>query len=126
MTTTTAQRHKVRMEEAARFDEFRRLAATMVYSHDMRQLTAYSAYLQGARMALLAFADEFPQIFKGKEAVYNKAIVRLATASLRGVDLYLSKEYEIHFRNHEHDKRGKCVKCEAYFAQRVTVDREVR
>lgn len=115
-----------RRDEAARLDEFRRLAATLDYSHNMHQLTTYSAYLQGARTALLAFADEFPQIFKGKEAAYNKAIVKLATASLRSVDLYLSKEYEIHFRGHERDKKGKCINCEAYFAQRVTVSKEIK
>lgn len=115
-----------RRDEAAKLDEFRRLAATLDYSHNKHQLATYSAYLQGARTALLAFADEFPQIFKGKEAVYNKAIVKLATASLRNVDLYLSKECEIHFRDHECDKKGKCIMCEAYFAQRVTVSKEVK
>lgn len=112
-------------KETEEFDVLRKMAAAMPIKLNMRKLVTYSAYLQGARMALLAFADEFPQIFKGKEAVYNKAVVELATASLRNVDLFLSKEYEIHFRNHEHNKQGKCVKCEAYFAERVVVSREI-
>lgn len=112
-------------KEAEEFEVLRKMAAAMPIKLDMRKLATYSAYLQGARVALLAFVDEFPQIFKGKEAVYNKAVVELATASLRNVDLFLSKEYEIHFRNHEHNKSGKCVKCEAYFAERVVVSREI-
>ncbi len=113
-------------EKATEFEQLRRTAATITDGLDMRKLCIYSAYLQGARKAILALCDEFPQIFKGKEGVYNKAIIDLATTSLRNTDLFLTREYEIHFRNYEHNKKGKCTKCEAYFAEPVTVSREVK
>ena len=110
------------MREAAEFGEFRKAAAARTQRVDVRKLYAYSAYLQGAMAAILTFCEEFPQIFGGKDAAYNKAVVELATASLRNTDLFLTKEHEIRFRNHVKDKKGKCVKCEAYFADRVTGD----
>lgn len=113
-------------EIADEFEELRQVAAIVTHKLNMGNLNTYSAYLQGARAAMLAFCDEFPQIFRGKEAVYNKAVVELATSSLRNTDLYLSREYEIHFRNHENNKKGKCVKCEAYFAEQATTNVEVK
>lgn len=108
------------------FEELRQVAAIVTHKLNMGKLNTYSAYLQGARAAMLAFCDEFPQIFRGKEAVYNRAVVELATSSLRNTDLFLSKEYQIHFRNHVSNKKGKCVKCEAYFAKQVTTNMEVK
>ena len=119
----TSNRNK---EVAEEFEELRKVAAIVTHKLDMRKLATYSAYLQGARTAMLAFCNEFPQIFKGKQAVYNKAVVELATSSLRNTDLFLSGEYQIHFRNHENNKKGKCVKCEAYFAEQVTTNVEVK
>lgn len=113
-------------EKVAEFEKLRRAAATITDGLDMRKLCIHSAYLQGARKAILALCDEFPQIFKGKEGVYNKAVVDLATSSLRNTDLFLTREYELHFRNHEHNKKGKCIRCEAYFAEPVTVSEEVK
>lgn len=109
----------------AEFEMIRKLAAQCSLSVDMRKLYTYSAYLQGARRAMEIMAKHFPQIFKGREAVYNKAEFELAISSLKAVDLFISDEHEIHFRNHINDKKGKCVKCEAYFADRVTVSKEI-
>lgn len=108
------------------FEMIRKLAAQITQPVDMRKLYAYSAYLQGARKAMEIMAKHFPQIFKGKEAVYNKAEFLLAVSSLRNTDLYLSDEHEIHFRNHISNKKNKCIKCEAYFVDRVTIDKEVK
>ena len=68
----------------------------------------------------------FPQITKGKDAPYNKAIIELAISSKRNMDLFLTGEYEIRFRNHKNDRRGKCIECEAYFARLTTTIEEVR
>lgn len=113
-------------EIADEFEELRQVAAIVTHKLNMGKLNTYSAYLQGARAAMLVFCDKFPQIFKGKEAVYNKAVVELATSSLRNVDLFLSGEYQIHFRNHVSNKKGKCIKCEAYFAKQVTTSVEIK
>ena len=42
------------------------------------------------------------------------------------MDLFLTGEYEIRFRNHKNDRRGKCIECEAYFARLTTTIEEVR
>ena len=113
-------------EIADKFETMRRLAAEITEPVDMHKLYTYSAYLQGARKAMGVMAAHFPQIFKGKDAVYNKAEYELAISSLRNTDLYLANEHEIHFRNHVSNKKGKCTKCEAYFADRVLVDKEIK
>lgn len=51
--------------------------------------------------------------------------VRLITSDLRYMDMFLTKSHEMRFKNHQHDKNGKLVKVEAYFAEKVTVYREV-
>ena len=111
---TSADKHEVNDCEV-----IRQMAATLDISVDIRKVQQYSAYMQGARKALIAFSEQFPGIFKGKDAAYNRALLRLVTSSLRNTDLYLTGEDEIHFRNSERDKKGKCVKCEAYFSRQV-------
>lgn len=112
-------------QQAAAFDVIRKMAAVVAVPADLRRVAEYSAYLQGALAAFQAFADEFPQIFKGKDAAYHKAVFELATSSKRAADLYLSRAYQVRFRNHKVDKKGKLLSCEAYFAQPVTTIREV-
>ena len=108
------------------FEVLRRMAATVDIPIDLRRVQTYSAYLRGAQAAISAFAAGFPQIFKGKDAAYNKAFYRLVTSTLRNTDLFLSGEYEIRFRNFKSDRKGKCVECEAYFSRQVIVNEEVK
>lgn len=99
-------------------DALKELEADLHVRVDMSKLQQYSAYMQGARVAILAFAEQFPQLFKGKDAAYNKALVNLVASSLLDTENFLTKEYEIRFRNHVQDKKGKCIACEAYFHKR--------
>lgn len=108
------------------FEVIRQVAADSNTPIDLRRVQQYSAYLQGARAATEAFGKCFPQITKGKDAPYNKAIIELANSSLRNMDLFLTGEYEIRFRNHKNDRRGKCIECEAYFVRTTTITEEVR
>lgn len=94
------------------------LEADLHVQVDMNKLQQYSAYMQGARAGIVAITNQFPQLFKGKDAAYNKALVKLVTSSLHDTENFLMKEYEIRFRNHVQDKKGKCVACEAYFYKR--------
>ena len=48
------------------------------------------------------------------EDVYLKAELELIEASLENAEKFLSGS-PIGYRNHERNKRGKLVKCEAYF-----------
>lgn len=51
---------------------------------------------------------------QGRGKVYTNAIMDLVLSSLDNTHKYLSG-YNIGYRNHQHDKKGKLVKCEAYF-----------
>lgn len=56
--------------------------------------------------------------YKGKDhQIYQKATLDLIIDSMDNVDRFLSQDYEeIRFTDHEYDKKGKLVKCRAYFA----------
>lgn len=112
--------------DAHDFEYIRKAATAANIPIDLRRVQQYSAYLQGAMAATDAIVKRFPQITKGKDAPYNKAIIELALSSKRNMDLFLTDEYEIRFRNHKNDRRGKCVECEAYFARLTTTIEEVR
>lgn len=107
-------------------DDLLRKLASMDIKIDLRRLQDYSAYLQGARKAVMLMQKQFPELSKGKEAVYNKAILNLITNSLRNTDLWLSEEYEIRFRNHKRNKKDKLLSCEAYFSTIVSYIQEVK
>lgn len=107
------------------FEVIRQAATSANMQIDLRIVQQYSSYLQGAMAATEAFVKCFPQITKGKDAPYNKAIIELAISSKRNMDLFLTGEYEIRFRNHKNDRRGKCIECEAYFARLTTTIEEV-
>lgn len=108
------------------FEAIRKASTSANMPIDIRRVQQYSAYLQGAMSATEAIVKRFPQITKGKDAPYNKAIIELALSSKRNIDLFLTGEYEIRFRNHKNDRRGKCIECEAYFARLTTTIEEVR
>lgn len=108
------------------FEAIRKAATAANMPIDLRRVQQYSAYLQGAMAATESIVKRFPQITKGKDAPYNKAIIELAISSKRNMDLFLTGEYEIRFRNHKNDHRGKCIECEAYFARLTTKIEEVR
>lgn len=113
-------------KETDDFETIRQAATTANFEVDLRRVQQYSAYLQGARAATEAVVKCFSQITKGKDAPYNKAIIELALSSKRNMDLFLTGEYEIRFRNHKNDRKGKCIECEAYFARPITTIEEVR
>lgn len=54
-------------------DELLRKLASMDIKIDLHRLQEYSAYLQGARKAVMLMQKQFPELSKGKDAVYNKA-----------------------------------------------------
>lgn len=62
---------------------------------------------------------------KPEDKIYNKAILDLIVSSKDNVDRFLMEEYEIRFTDHERDKKGRLVKCRAYFAKKVVKYEEV-
>ena len=111
---------------ANEFHMVRRIAASPDIPINLRYVQQYSAYLRGAYKAIERMSELFPELFKGKNGAYNKAIVTLATSSLRNTDLFLMGECEIRFRNHINDRKGKCTECEAYFSETITINKEVK
>lgn len=97
----------------------------------------YGAYLHGMRTMLLQLREwgllaekrdknGLPQP-KGDELVFNKAIVDLLMSDAGNCDRFVGHDFEhIMFTDHERDRKGKLVKCRAYFAKRVTRYEEVK
>lgn len=110
----------------AREDERAKLFAV---EHDIKinvqRLAMYASYYQGARdmgqhLLERIITDSKP---KGDDWIYIAAEWRLLLSSKRNCQLYLDGT-EIRYRNHERDKKGKLVRCEAYFVERLTLIRE--
>lgn len=103
----------------------RRLAVEKPLKVDLHKIAHYSAYYQGLRDGLYAAHSLLLHPIKGEERVYMEAEYRLYSSSLRNAQLY-SDGVPIRYRNWEKDKKGHVVKCEAYFAERVMVTREIK
>lgn len=91
---------------------------------DLRKILYYSAYYQGVRAGLNTALSIAENPTKGEERIYLEAEIRNAVSSLRNCQLFLDGT-EIRYRNHQRDKKGKLVKCEAYFVERINVIREL-
>lgn len=63
---------------------------------------------------------------RGDGLVINKALVDLLLSGKTNCDRFLMDEYQIRLTDHERDKKGKLVKCRAYFAKEVTMYQEVK
>jgi len=79
----------------------------------------YGAYYLGALLAAkkvieLIYGEEW----KGMEKPYREATLSLITKDKRSMQLFMEGCYEICYRNHVRDKKGKVKSCEAYFAER--------
>ena len=80
----------------------------------------WSERMQGAREMLIKLYEDDKMILplglkRSEEMVYTKAIVNLLISDLRNIQEYLLGT-NIGFRNHVRDKKGKLIRCEAYFA----------
>lgn len=85
---------------------------------DVENIHVWGAYYQGARMMLLHLWEHYDLrercAVKDKDAgVYMKAIVDFALTDKRNCELFMAGE-RLRFRNHERNKKGRLVRCEAY------------
>lgn len=108
-------------------DEELRLAMTNEVKVNLRNIHDWSVYMQGARRAFILYR-ELLESCKGDrdKAVYTDAIHKLITSDLRYTGMFLAGGYTICYRNHQRDKKGKLVSCEAFFADKVEVYRDVQ
>ena len=82
---------------------------------EIEKLHPWSERMSGARMALQRFWDSYLYTRKTKEErIYLKAEFDLIMSDLGNTDKWL-QGYRIGYRNHQTDKKGKLISCEAYF-----------
>lgn len=103
-------------------EEELRLAALHEPKVNLLNIQHWSAYMQGARRAFL-YVMEHGDDYDNK--VYRDAVFRLITSDLRYMGMFLTESHDICFRNHKRDKKGKLISCEAYFAEKVVIYKEV-
>lgn len=100
-----------------------------------KNIFLYDLYLQGARDMVLKLREhlllEEPHPGDARKVtmddkVINKATVDLILSSKTNCDRFLMEEFEIHLTDHEKDRKGKLVKCRAFFAKKVVGFVEVK
>lgn len=92
------------------------LAERMADKVSLQKVMHYAAYYSGARAAILKLVDEQQVRIPDQEKVYDNAFFKLITTSLDNTRRFMDGQ-QIRYRNHERNKRGKLVKCEAYFVE---------
>lgn len=103
-------------------EEELRLAALHQPKVNLLNIQHWSVYMQGARKAFL-YIMEHEGDYDNK--VYRDAVFRLITSDLRYMGMFLTESHDICYRNHKRDKKGKLISCEAYFAEKVVIYKEV-
>lgn len=110
------------------------LSSQLADAHRLRNLQIWAWYIKGAREMLLRLREHLlceephpgdARKVTAEDKVINKATLDLILSSKENVDRFLMEEYEIHITDHEKDKKGKLVKCRAYFARKVIKYEEI-
>lgn len=85
-----------------------------------RDVGTYGAIMEVCRSMLVKLKnDGLFDAHTPKNQPYFDAQVNMLLLHPRNIEVYLRERYdEIRFRNHERDKKGKLVKCEAFLAKR--------
>lgn len=94
---------------------------------DEQNVEYYGAYYLGALLAVTKVLEMMDEVdWKHLEKPYREATLRLITKDKRSMQLYMDGCYDICYRNHVKDKKGKVKFCEAYFADRRVIYKEVK
>ena len=135
MTSTITKKNEKRLKKAEKEylealkayerDEELRLAMIHQPKVNLQNIMYYSAYMQGARMAVVRFGEMYMPKSKSEEAVYSRAVFKLITSNIRYTALFLAGCHDICYRNHKRDNRGKLESVEAFFAEPKVVYSEV-
>lgn len=100
----------------------------------LRRLHIWAWYMRGARMMLLKLRDNFlteephpgnARKVTANDKVINKAILDLVMSSNANVERFLMGDI-IRITDHERDKKGRLVKCRAFFARKVVKYEEIK
>ena len=121
---TTKEREDKIIQQAQDILE-RRLSVKQPIKVNLQKIVHYSAYYQGIRQGLITAQGIIETSVKGEDKIYLEAEFKLYTSSLRNVQL-LKDGTEVRFRNHERNKKGKLIRCEAYFVERRELITEIK
>lgn len=111
--------------EAHECDEALRFAEQNEIKPNVQNIVYYGAYLDGARAMFNRLRDDTRGKInlsgvKGKEGtIYDAAILELIASDKHHMHMYLEHRYEIQFRNHQRDKKGRLTSVEAHFVKVV-------
>lgn len=90
-------------------------------------IVTYGAFYLGALTAANKLIEQYiSKPWTGENKVYRDAEIRLITKDKRSMQLFLDGVYDIMYRNHERNAKGKLIRCEAYFADRYKNFEEVK
>lgn len=103
----------------------RRMAVEKEIKVNFQNVVFASAYYQGFLRGLMRAKAYFEKPVKGEDRIYELAELKLYTSSLRNAELY-AEDTPIRYRNWEKDKKGRLIKCEAYFVEYKTSVVEVK
>ncbi len=92
----------------------------------MQRLWFWTAYMKGLREAYEKMFDALLDVEPKKQRPYIEAERNLCLSCYEACYDYHMGKYEIRYKDHVCDKKGKLVKCTAYFAQRKELLVEVR
>lgn len=93
---------------------------------ELHRTMQYGAYYMGALMAAKALLESlFLRKPKGEDWIYLKSVFDLVTKNKRNISLFLDG-YEIRYRNHRRNKKGKLESVDAYFAEKKTIYIEIK
>lgn len=106
-------------------DEEMRLAMIHQPKFNLHNIMHYSAYMHGARDAMIRFYELYKPKSKSEDKIYTDAVFKLITSDIRYTGLFLQGGHDIRYRNHKRNSRGRLESVEAYFADKVSIYREV-
>lgn len=82
---------------------------------NISNLRDWANYIRGARVATRMIFKHFYLSSKHDEKIYDKAMFDLISSDPHNMDRFLCEE-RIMFTDHIKDKKGRLIKCRAYFA----------
>jgi len=91
----------------------------------LQRLSVWTIYAQIIRRVYDQIFNRLLPLVQKKEYPYIKAERDLCMSCLDACCDYHEGRYEIAYRNHKRDKKGKLISCEAYFVKRKQIVEEV-
>lgn len=119
------------IEEARKILEQRECDEALMFAEQneikpsLHNIVYFGAYLDGARAMLKRLRDDTHGKInlsgcKGKECeIYDTAFLELISIDKNHMNMYLDNRYEVRFRNHVRDAKGKLKSVEAYFVKTI-------